>query len=65
MKSVRVRELIRLLLCVTFPVIMELMVGWLIFPESEETSFYKIYYALLVGGALFFVTGFFEEKISI
>ncbi len=54
----------RLIACILYPVILELIFHWIVFPRSSDSVVYLAYFAAFIGLCLYFVTGLFPSVVN-
>lgn len=54
----------RLIACILYPVILELIFHWIVFPKSPDSVAYLMYFAAFIGLCFYFVTGLFRPVIN-
>lgn len=54
----------RLIACLCYPVILELVFHWIVFPGSAESVAYFTCFAAFVGLCLYFITGLFHSAVN-
>lgn len=54
----------RLIACILYPVILELIFHWIVFPKSPDSVAYLMYFAAFIGLCFYFVTGLFWPVIN-